>query len=133
MEPAAAESTGPSESGETLVSPPEQEAKAEGEKISKSLQSIGFSEADIAGLTDHRMLVLARKAMLYDKLVSAKSAKSKQIRTAPPVVRPGANVSSDQGKVNFVKARTEIRKAGQQGKTRVQEDIMVGLLNKAFK
>jgi hypothetical protein len=45
---------------------------------------------------DSVLVALGRKAMFYDKLVKAKAEKVKQLRTAPPVTRPGASSPPSQ-------------------------------------
>ena len=92
----------------------------------------GADPGEVDTLSSSLAVSIARKAMLYDKLVSQKSAKSKQLRDAAPVVRPGARPSSDQGKAAFTKARQAIRQAGRQGNHTAQEKLMEGLLGKAF-
>jgi hypothetical protein len=42
-------------------------------------------------LKDAAMVAVAHKAMLYDKLLRAKTDKVRQLRTAPPVTKPGAS------------------------------------------
>lgn len=107
--------------------------QAGAQKLRSYLIAQGADQADVDTLSSSVAVVVARKAMLYDELVSAKSAKSKQLRNAPPVVRPGAVAPSDKGKTNFVKARQEFKRAGQQGKSRAQETILEGLLSRTFK
>lgn len=93
----------------------------------------GADPGEVDTLSSSLAVSIARKAMLYDKLVSQKSAKSKQLRDAAPVVRPGARPSSDAGKVGFAKAQSALRQAGRQGNHRAQERIMEGLLTRTFK
>jgi hypothetical protein len=76
---------------------------------------------------------VAYKAMLYDKLVQAKTEKVKQMRNAPPVVKPGASVSQQGGKTDFAKVVQEVKRQGQKGNHRAQEDLMSQLLGRAFK
>jgi hypothetical protein len=103
----------------------------------KELQSYllkqGADPGVIDTLSDSLAVTIARKAMLYDKLVAAKSERSKQVRTAPPVVRPGAAVQGDQSKTIFAKARVEMVKAGKQGNSGKQERLMEALLGRTFK
>ena len=92
----------------------------------------GADPAEVDTLSSSLAVSIARKAMLYDKLVSQKSAKSKQLREAAPVVRPGARPLSGQGQANFAKAQAAIRQAGRKGNHNAQEKLMEGLLGKAF-
>lgn len=49
----------------------------------------GYQAQEIAGLTDHRMLLVLKDAMAYRKLVKSKPALSKKVADAPRVVKPG--------------------------------------------
>lgn len=69
---------------------------AEGRKeLRESLAKGGFTESEIDSIADHRMVMVARKAMLYDRLVAdqkaAMSAASNKLQKLPParVERPG--------------------------------------------
>lgn len=101
-------------------------------ELSTYLINQGADPGEVAALSDSLAVSIAHKAMLYDKLVSAKADRSKQLRTVPPVVRPGANASSDQGRTNFQKAQAAIRKAGRQNDSGTQQRLAEALLGKAF-
>lgn len=72
-------------------------ASAEMGEVQTFLSSNGFSPAEIKSVMDHRHVVVARKAMLYDKLMA--SGKQK-VAAAPPTARPGSaakpNTASQQ-------------------------------------
>lgn len=112
----------------------EDRMKADKADIAQYLQKAG---ADMRGIGKYLDNALAMKIVLqsmkYERLQQSKADKSKQVRTAPPVVKPGANVPSDKGRSVFQKARGEIRKAGQQGRHNDQEKMMESLLGRAFK
>jgi len=55
-------------------------AKVEKQKILDWGQKVGFSEQELNSIVDHRALVVARKAMLYDELMG----KKQQLRPTPP-------------------------------------------------
>jgi hypothetical protein len=63
-------------------------AAAEMGEVKQFLARNGFDDAEVASIIDHRHVVVARKAMLYDKLM----AQGKQtVKTAPPpVAKPGS-------------------------------------------
>ncbi len=90
----------------------------------------GASQADVDGLASSVAVSIARKAMLYDKLLNAKTEKVKQMRNAPPVVKPGASLQAQSGKADLLK---EVRRQGQKGNHRAQEDLMAQALGRAFK
>ena len=53
------------------------------------LKGAGLSDREIGGLWDHRIVVLARKAMLYDRLQDGREVAKKKVAMVPKVVRPG--------------------------------------------
>ena len=63
-------------------------ANAEMGEVKQFLAKNGFDDSEVASIIDHRHVVVARKAMLYDKLM----AQGKQtVKTAPPpVAKPGS-------------------------------------------
>lgn len=64
-------------------------AKAEVAKIKDYLASVGYSGAE-ADFTDHRAVILARKAMQFDELTAKAKEATKKIAAVPPKVeRPG--------------------------------------------
>jgi hypothetical protein len=68
------------------------DAKAAAEKtaISKFLQEQGFESEDISSIADHRHVLIARKAMLYDQLMANAKLQAKKVQEAPQrVVKPG--------------------------------------------
>lgn len=65
-------------------------AKAEKAAISDYLREQGFEAAAIQNINDHRAVLMARKAMLYDQMVGKASAAAKRVSAAPQrVVTPG--------------------------------------------
>lgn len=59
-------------------------------EIARFLQSkMGFTDADVNSLTDHRYIIAARNAWLYDKLQSQKPAVQKKLENLPPVMKGG--------------------------------------------
>lgn len=61
-------------------------ANAEGAEIAKYLMSSGYEQSEVSELLDHRALVIARKAMLYDKRAALKPVAT---ATAQPI-KPGS-------------------------------------------
>ena len=81
-------------------------------KLAKSLSSTGFSDDEIGQISDHRVFVLARKAMLYDELMSQDPG-SKKVNQAPTVAKPAAaTTSSDRAVQSHKDTRTRLRKTG---------------------
>ena len=68
----------------------EAKAKAEKAALREFLIQEGFDEQALNNITDARAVVLARKAMLYDQVMSKAQAAAKKVATLPTkVVRPG--------------------------------------------
>jgi hypothetical protein len=64
-------------------------AKAEKEKIAAFALSLGYSEADIAQIYDHRAVVALRKAALYDEMMSKAKSQSEKVKDSPKTATPG--------------------------------------------
>lgn len=72
----------------------EQKAKAEREAIRDFLIKEGFDAAALENVTEAKAVVLARKAMLYDQIMSKAQATAKKVSTLPrKVERPGVGES----------------------------------------
>ena len=87
-------------------------AKAEKDDIKTALQKAGFTEAEISGLTDHRSVVIARKAMLYDKLMEKKPETQKRVADAPKPVKPGTPQQRNKQGEGYQKSRDQLKKSG---------------------
>ncbi|MBT2300370.1 hypothetical protein J7E70_07820 [Variovorax paradoxus] len=61
----------------------------------------GLSEAEVNGVTDHRAIVQARKAMLYDQMIAKASVAAKKVAAAPQRVERAAG-----GESNAIDKRT---------------------------
>lgn len=74
------------------------DAKAAAEKaaISKFLQAQGFGDEDISSIADHRHVIIARKAMLYDQVMANAKVQAKKVQEAPQrVVKPGVTTNGN--------------------------------------
>lgn len=71
------------------------------------------------------------QASQYEKLQKGKAEKVNQVRKAPPVVKPGAPLGTPQH--SHKQATQALRKMGQQGRTRGQEQLLEKMLNSTFK
>lgn len=68
----------------------EAKAKADKSALRDYLKGEGYSDADINSVADARAVVMARKAMLYDQMVSKAQAAAKKVTQAPTkVLNPG--------------------------------------------
>lgn len=87
-------------------------AAAEQGAISKFLQEQGFGDAEIHAVTDHRHVLLARKAMLYDQLMANAKVQAKKVQEAPQrVVKPGVGESP-----NLDRRTTAMKQLGKTGR-----------------
>lgn len=85
-------------------------AESEREAIKADLRSRGYTDRDIAGLSDHKAVLLARDAMLYRQM-KAGNPVEKQVRAAPKIVKPGTTTPrSPQSTVQ--KLKSEVRHGG---------------------
>lgn len=107
----------------------EAEARAKGvEKVAVYLTNNGFSTEEVATIGDHRIVLMAHKAMNNDRMAKDTDVALKKVKKAPKLVKPNARQSPDQGrKTRINKLKT---KAFQTGRA---EDIAAALLAKRSK
>lgn len=67
----------------------EQKGPAERKAVREFLNKQGFSDEELSFLTDHRTVLVARKAMLYDRMMAAKP-QDKRVAPVFRAVKPGA-------------------------------------------
>jgi hypothetical protein len=87
-----------------------EKAKAEKTALAEYLANQGFSSEEISGLTDHRFVLQARKAMLFDSKQQGTKAAAKKVAKIPKVMKPGAPKSPEQTnsqKLAKLKAKAE--------------------------
>jgi len=65
------------------------------ETLSNYLGNNGFNSDEISQAYDHRIIVLAEKARLYDELVSNKDIASNKVRNLPKITKPGAQIKTN--------------------------------------
>lgn len=81
----------------------EAKAKAEAKQLQDYLTTQGY-EAGEADFTDHRSVILARKAMQYDALMARAQQTRTQVAKAPPkVARTGAPVPANDSRSTAVR------------------------------
>lgn len=64
--------------------------EAEAQALGRFLAKAGFADDELGDVHDHRLIVLARKAMLYDQLMRSKPLAEKKLAAAPTMLSPGA-------------------------------------------
>jgi hypothetical protein len=112
---------------------PEKAQQEKGEISSALTSHYGFAAAEVGQITDHRMLMVARDAAAYRKLLANKDARVKQAREAPATARPGATAAQPNGRAEFNKVRGKIKELGTKGNHRAQEQLATRLFEQAFK
>lgn len=63
-------------------------AKAMRANLSEFLAKVGYAEGEIAAAQDHRAIVLAHKAMLYDQIVAQQAKVGEKLNGLPPKAPP---------------------------------------------
>ena len=65
-------------------------AKAEKALVVESAKAAGFSEDDLKNVYDHRLVLLLRKAGLYDQMMSKRQGIKPVVSNGPRPAKPGA-------------------------------------------
>ena len=76
-------------------------------EISAFLQKQGYSADEIAQAADHRAIVLAHKAMQYDRMVAQQAEAAKKVASLPPKQpqRPGTGqAAATDGRTRHMQA-----------------------------
>lgn len=84
--------------------------RKESEGIFKQMADVGFSPQEVNQTVDHRMFVLARKAMLFDQIQS-QNLKAKEVRQAPKVQQSGNAAVNDESQ-ETKNLRAELKSTG---------------------
>jgi hypothetical protein len=83
-------------------------------EVASYLTNQGFSPEEVQTVGDHRAVLIARKAMLYDKLIAEQSTQTeiakKKVIKKPKVLKPGASKSSGQAKAEAQKQKLKMVK-----------------------
>lgn len=80
-------------------------AKAEASAIKEYLGAQEFAPEDIAQMSDHKLVILAKKAMQFDALQAKAREAVKQVQKAPAKVeKPGNGVAPTDGRTRAMKA-----------------------------
>jgi hypothetical protein len=66
-------------------------------KLARYLSDAGYRQEELSRLVDHRDFILARKAMLYDRLMADRDKVKETLAALPRVQRPGTARSDRQG------------------------------------
>ena len=81
-------------------------------KIAETLTSLGFNENELNAISDHRLMVLARKAMLWDQIQN-QDISGKKVKAAPKSTTPGTPKAHTEVTDRKIKEmRERLRKRG---------------------
>ena len=89
--------------------------EAEKKAVADYAVSLGYTEAEVNNLVDHKAVVLLRKAMLYDKAKSQPEPKAvkKVTRKVSKVMKPGARGNATTVKQDAIeKAKKRLKRTG---------------------
>lgn len=91
----------------------EEKAQTDKTQLADYLISQGFTKQDIANAYDHRLIVLAHKARLYDQGKAKVETAKKKVAKVPKVLKPGAPKSDQQINQDKVQqAKSKLQKSG---------------------
>ena len=90
------------------------------------LGSVGFNAAELDGISDHRLMLVARDAMLYRQMLAKqRSAAAKKLAEAPRVMNPKR---SDARSAETETLRSLRKRAQETGKLRDNADYVLAKL-----
>lgn len=76
-------------------------------------ESYGFTNDELRGVADHRLVDLARKAMLYDQQASKAQVAKKKVKAAPKMQKPARKAPQPDAKVQKQReAKRNLKKSG---------------------
>lgn len=91
----------------------EASSKAQIEDMTKYLQAKGYTSEELAGMLDHRMYLVARDAMRFQAIDSAKPATKKKVKGLPKVLKPKATKGKQAIQQDKIQAtRRKLRNSG---------------------
>lgn len=90
-----------------------EKASAEKTEIRGYLKTHGFDDEDLSSVIDHRYVLLARKAMLYDKLAQSKLEVTKKTQSLPTFIKQSSIKSKADVKAENHKHKvSQLKKSG---------------------
>lgn len=83
-------------------------AKDEASAVDGYLHTAGFSEQERNTISDHRLIVVARKAMLYDQIMKQQAQTTQRVEKLPPKVeRPGNGVQPGDNRTRAMRSHAQ--------------------------
>lgn len=71
----------------------EAKAKAEKTALRNYLLESGYGPQDVDAVADHRAVMMARKAMMYDQMIAKAQVAAKKVANVPRIEKPGTGIS----------------------------------------
>lgn len=88
-------------------------AQTEKAGLAKYLMGQGFAQEEIGSASDHRIVLLARKAMLYDQRTQKTEVAKKKVAKVPKVMKPGSpKPASQRNNEKIEEKRARLQKSG---------------------
>jgi hypothetical protein len=103
-----------------------EKGKQERQQLRDYLTNTGYTQQELSQVLDHRSIVVARKAMLYDALMKSKPAVEKKVTNLPKYVKPGAVKS--KGDLRSEKNQAAINQLKKSGSVHDAASALMNLL-----
>ncbi len=84
----------------------------EAKKVAEFLSQNGFTHDEVSNLKDHRVILMARKAMTGDKAVTDVDIAKKKVKSVPKLVKPNARQNVNQNTQRINKQQAAFKKSG---------------------
>jgi hypothetical protein len=84
--------------------------------------SLGIPKDDVDSISHATHVAILRKAMLYDRMQTSKTAMEKKVVSAPKLVKPGQTTPRNSNETSVNNLRANVRKSG--GKLGVEEYLL---------
>lgn len=105
----------------------QEKAKSEKAQLTDYLKSIGYNDAEIRQMTDHRAIIALRDAMLYRNMAKQANTQAKKVNPVPKFQKPGPKRGEVEQKADKEsELMSRLRKSGK------PEDAVDILLNRGF-
>lgn len=72
----------------------------------------GYSPQDLQGISDHRLVVLANKARMWDEQQASAEVTKKKVKAAPKLIKPTAKVSNKPKTNKVATLKKQLQKSG---------------------
>ena len=94
------------------LSNPEKAGKFREDLVNTASEFYGLSQQDLAGVTDHRALLVLRDAMMWRKSQKGRSKVDEKASKARPVIKPQAKRTADPKRKQVQKSKAQLKKSG---------------------